>query len=208
MFSSFNDVRFLTLVYTPSLGVRIDRRKGKKHSKMAIYSCSEGKVNISTLLWHNESREVTMIVFDLQCTCGCQFEGWFSSRSGFEKQRVDKCITCPQCGCTEIHKILSPVAIHASAPQCKPATPTPEHADTPSRQAYNALRSIQDFIEKNFEDVGPRLARESLKIHYGVAKPRNIRGVATEQEEKMLTDEGIELLKISLPAKPTNREIN
>jgi len=35
-------------------------------------------------------------------------------------------------------------------------------------------------------------------MHYGVSEPRNIRGVATEEEEKMLKDEGVEFFKIPI----------
>jgi len=34
-----------------------------------------------------------------------------------------------------------------------------------------------------------------------VAEPRNIRGVTTESEERKLKEEGINLLKIPMPAK-------
>jgi len=62
----------------------------------------------------------------------------------------------------------------------------------------HVLRTVQKFVEKNFEDVGTRLAEESLKIHYGVKEARNIRGVVTEEEEKVLEQEGIELLKVPI----------
>ena len=61
-----------------------------------------------------------------------------------------------------------------------------------------ALKTVQKFVEKNFEDVGSKLASESLKIHYGVEEARNIRGVVTEEEEKILEGEGIELLKVPI----------
>lgn len=47
--------------------------------------------------------------------------------------------------------------------------------------------------------MGPQLAQEALKIHYGVEAPRNIRGVTTAEEEKTLEKEGINLLKLPLP---------
>ena len=57
---------------------------------------------------------------------------------------------------------------------------------------------MQNYVKKNFEDVGAKFAEEALKIHYGAEKPRNIRGVTTEQEERMLEEEGIKLTKIPL----------
>jgi hypothetical protein len=139
-----------------------------------------------------------VIIFDLKCLCSCQFEGWFENRTDFEKQRDDGLITCPYCGCREIHKILSPVAIRSSTVHQDNSPTATDNSGITSEQAMNFFRSVQDYVEKNFEDVGAELAKESLKIHYGVAEPRNIRGVATEDEEKMLSEEGMKLLKIPM----------
>jgi hypothetical protein len=149
-----------------------------------------------------------MIIFDLECICGSQFEGWFESRADFEKQNSECLIVCPRCGSDEIHKILSPVAIHSSTSHSETHAPTVENPDITPEMALKFLRSVQDYVEKNFEDVGSKLAEESLKILYGVIEPRNIRGVATADEEKMLLDEGIELLKIPLVKKSTDPKLN
>ncbi len=69
------------------------------------------------------------------------------------------------------------------------------------KEAEKALKTLQKFVEENFEDVGTELATESLKIHYGVAEARNIRGVTTDLEEKKLKEEGIAILKIPFPVK-------
>jgi hypothetical protein len=38
-----------------------------------------------------------------------------------------------------------------------------------------------------------------LKVHYGQAEERNIRGVTTESEEDMLKKEGVPFVKIPMP---------
>jgi len=149
-----------------------------------------------------------MIVFDLQCTCGCQFEGWFQSRADYERQSCDGLIGCPRCAGTVTHKILSPVAIRSGQSSGNVPDRPADYPEITEEKAIHFLRSIQHYVEQNFEDVGPRLAQESLKIHYGVIAPRNIRGVATEDEEKMLLEEGIELLRIPLIKKSTDHEPN
>jgi hypothetical protein len=142
-----------------------------------------------------------MIVFDLACVCGYTFEGWFQDRNDFENQQTASFLVCPQCGSREIRKILSPTRFHSAGSQTAPL-PGEDSPDAVSREeAEKALETLQKFVEENFEDVGAELARESLKIHYGVAEPRNIRGVATETEEKRLKEEGINLLKIPMLAK-------
>ena len=50
-----------------------------------------------------------MMVFDLICLCGYQFEGWFQDGSDYRKQSDTGLLLCPECGGREVHKILSPV---------------------------------------------------------------------------------------------------
>jgi len=59
---------------------------------------------------------------------------------------------------------------------------------------------IVEYVTENFDDVGSDFAREALKIHYGAVEPRNIRGVSTRAEEKMLQDEGVDYVKFPMPA--------
>ena len=146
-----------------------------------------------------------MIIFDLQCICGSQFEGWFDSRGDFDRQHAEGELLCPDCGSDRIHKILSPVSIRSGS---QAAAATPLLSGDGNSSALQFLRSFQDFVEKNFEDVGAKLAEESLKIHYGVEEPRNIRGVTTADQEKMLRDEGIELLQLPLRKKETDSKLN
>jgi hypothetical protein len=54
------------------------------------------------------------------------------------------------------------------------------------------------YVRENFEDVGHNFAREALKVHYGQAEERNIRGVSTEPEEDMLKKEGVPFVKIPM----------
>jgi len=140
-----------------------------------------------------------MIVFDLSCECGCQFEGWFQDTADFHSQKATGLLSCPACGGGEVKKILSPVA-GKKATVGKGIRLIAGDA-SPEQLAADLLKSIQNHVVNNYEDVGARLAEESLEIHYGLEKPRNIRGVSTAEEEKILEKEGIEILKIPLPVK-------
>lgn len=144
-----------------------------------------------------------MIVFDLKCFCGCQFEGWFADRPDLDRQIDRGLIACPRCGSDKIRKILSPVAIHSCVSREDDAAPPDADPEVVPGEVLRLLRSVQDFVEKNFDNVGSRLAEESLKIRYGVVEPRNIRGSATPDEEKMLREEGIDLLHIPVIGKPS-----
>lgn len=149
-----------------------------------------------------------MIVYDLKCSCGCQFEGWFDNISQFEQQNSKNSITCPQCGGDEIDKILSPVAVSRRSSNSFVAGQLVDSPEQAGEAFGKLLREVQEYVEENFEDVGHNLAKETLKIYYGVCQPRNIRGVATSDEEKMLKDEGIELLKIPIVKKSSDPDIN
>ena len=145
-----------------------------------------------------------MIVFDLSCPCGCQFEGWFQSREDFNRQKGAGLISCPGCGGNEVKKILSPVSIKSVA-----GRKFDSNSDNvlPEQLATDIIKKLQNHVINNYEDVGSRLAEESLKIHYGLEKPRKIRGISTREDEKILKKEGIELLKIPLPVK-SDKKLN
>ncbi len=142
-----------------------------------------------------------MIVFELACVCGYTFEGWFQDRSDFKNQQTASFLVCPQCGGREIRKILSPTRFQSSgSADDLPLTMRSPDSVSPA-DAEKALETLQKFVAENFEDVGTDLAKEALKIHYGVSEPRNIRGITTESEEEKLKEEGISLLKIPMPVK-------
>ena len=142
-----------------------------------------------------------MIVFELACGCGELFEGWFEDRADFERQAGTGLLICPTCGSPEVHKVLSPVRSLKGGKGGERSAQVAVAA-SPEEAAGQALKALQEYVLRNYEDVGSELARECLKVRYGLNKARNIRGVATEVEEEMLNEEGIELLKIPLPAKP------
>lgn len=143
-----------------------------------------------------------MIIFDLACVCGCNFEGWFQNHDDFHEQQKKGLLTCPECSSENVKKILSPVAVRSNSQQiditnCKPAP----KANNQEQVVVKTLKVLQTYVEKNFDDVGTELAQESLKMHYGVKASRNIRGFATREEEKLLEKEGIELLKVPILTK-------
>jgi len=133
-----------------------------------------------------------MIVFDLECSKEHRFEGWFNSIESFEAQNAKNLVTCPYCNDTQVRRVLSPVATKLS--------PRPEVHKNAGQIDYRRLaKEIVDYISKNFEDVGSDFAKEALKMHYGVAEKRSIKGSATAEEEKILKEEKIEFFKVPFP---------
>ncbi len=126
-----------------------------------------------------------MMVLDLKCSKEHTFEGWFANTENFCRQKESGEIRCPVCEDNQISQALSAVAIKRNP-----------RADREGEEALKKLQEFYAYIEENFEEVGTEFAKESLKMHYGVADQRNIRGTSTAEEEKTLKEEGIEFYKI------------
>ncbi len=142
-----------------------------------------------------------MIVYDLKCVNNHDFEGWFEDRDSYDQQEANGQIECPLCNTTSVFKMPSTFAIKSS-----------DSVKHLSKQKKNKLADINkigkrfaEFLEKNFDDVGPDFSKEALKIHYGVSESRSIRGSSTPEEEKTLKDEGIEFIK--LPVAVSENEV-
>jgi hypothetical protein len=146
-----------------------------------------------------------MIVYDLLCNCGFRFEGWFKNRTDYSCQQENNLIACPMCGGNDIAKLLSPVSLQRKG---RPGAENPESQITAAEISQQLVKGIQEYVKKNFENVGSQFANEALKIHYGAGEKRNIRGVATADEEKMLVKEGVEIVKLPLPDDDGKEPVN
>ena len=140
-----------------------------------------------------------MIAFDLMCANGHTFEGWFDNIESFEKQDSKNMIICPLCENTEIKKILSPVAMKSSSRSVQ------KNNELPIDYQKLAMEMV-NYIQNEFEDLGHGFTKEALKIHYGAAEARNIRGTATKDEEKILEEEGVPFVKF--PSVDKNNDKN
>ena len=139
-----------------------------------------------------------MIVFDLECSNGHIFEGWFDSLESFEKQNSEELVSCPFCNDTRVRKVMSPVAVKKSH--------SVDQAPSGPIDYQRLAKEVVGYIQANFEDVGPKFSAEALKMHYGVSEKKNIRGSATSEEEKTLKEEGIDFFKINLPEKDEDKD--
>ena len=137
-----------------------------------------------------------MIAYDLQCTNGHTFEGWFEDRKTYLDQEKKGMITCPVCNDTSVYLVPSTFAIKSKQ------SSTPKKISPEEAVLAKIGKEAIDYVEKNFDDVGCEFAKEALKMHYGASEPRNIRGVSTKEEEKTLKDEGIDFFKIPMPSVP------
>ena len=153
-----------------------------------------------------------MIVFDLECLNGHAFEGWFEDKKDLETQMEQGILTCPVCETTSVVQKLHPIAIKkSSSPACNPGpgpSPQVQQALQASQEAMAELtEKVADYVEKNFEDVGPAFTEKALKMHYGATEHKNIRGTTTKEDEKVLSKEGIPVFKVPVPKKE-NEDLN
>jgi hypothetical protein len=168
-----------------------------------------------------------MKVLNLQCGQQHSFEGWFGSEDDFQSQRARGLVECPLCTDKEIVKMPSAPRLNfggharpsatseqtnppessspAAAKEAGPSTalsllaeqPAPSGPSTEQQAAFlNAVRQVL----ANTEDVGDRFANQARAMHYGDAKPRSIRGQATQREALELLEEGIDVMALPMPA--------
>ncbi|MFA7463930.1 MAG: DUF1178 family protein, partial [Syntrophales bacterium] len=66
-------------------------------------------------------------------------------------------------------------------------------------QLPKALQLFHEFLDRNFEEVGPKFTEIALKIKSGEEEKRNIKGTTTKEEEEILKEAGVEFVKIPVP---------
>jgi hypothetical protein len=146
-----------------------------------------------------------MILYDLRCKSGHEFEAWFRDSSAYDKQRRASAVLCPVCGDKRVEKALMAPAVakkgnSGEAPAAPPA-PAPTAGEVSPEAAKMAaamqmLRHLRQQVEANCDYVGPKFADEARRIHYKEAEARNIYGEATKKESEALEEEGIEFGQI------------
>ena len=117
-----------------------------------------------------------MILFNLTCGQGHEFEAWFRNGETYAKQERKGVIACPHCDDTRVRK--APMA---------------------PRLVKGALAELRRAVESQCENVGDRFAEEARQIHYGESEARPIYGRASAKDVKALLDEDIPVLPLPLP---------
>ncbi|MBA3010245.1 MAG: DUF1178 family protein [Proteobacteria bacterium] len=145
-----------------------------------------------------------MIVFDLECLNGHTFEGWFDDKKDLENQQALGLLQCPVCETASVEQKLSRICIRTS---CAPSNQAQQSLRANQEVLAEFTEKITEYVEKNYEDVGPSFTKEALRMHYGATEHRNIRGTTTKEEEKVLTKEGVPVVKIPF-IKKENEDLN
>ena len=152
-------------------------------------------------------------VFDLQCSNGHVFEGWFGSHEDYDSQQARGLVSCPLSQSDSIEKRLSAPRLNVghfgevhepSGAQVgrglndasrSVVAASPESSQLAQLQAV-VMQQMREFVRKT-ENVGDRFAQEARRIHEGDSDERPIRGTATRQERESLAEDGI--VVVALP---------
>jgi hypothetical protein len=150
-----------------------------------------------------------MIHYNLRCDEGHEFDSWFNSSAGFEKQAKRGLLECPHCGSTKVDRaLMTPNVprkgrITADKPPPAPATPPVPSAQAVEKMAEHLpdqvramLQKLRAEVEKNCDYVGPEFAEEARRIAKGETDPRGIYGETTPEEAEALAEEGIDIAHI------------
>jgi hypothetical protein len=137
-----------------------------------------------------------MKIFDLLCTAGHRFEGWFASAEDYGAQRAKGLVSCPTCGAQEVDRVPSATRFNVGAAQPAEQAPAGHDALTLAQKLYS--RMLDELMTKS-EDVGTQFPDEARRIHYKEAPARSIRGQATDEEHEAMVEEGIPVARLPIP---------
>jgi hypothetical protein len=140
-----------------------------------------------------------MIVFQLRCGRGHEFEAWFRNGATFDRQAKAGDIDCPFCADARIVKApMAPnlgrgVGKERAAPEKADQAPAEAaaRAKATAEQMAQTVAKLRSYVEENCDYMGDEFAAEARRIHCGDAEARGIYGEATRQEAKDLKAEGI-----------------
>lgn len=148
-----------------------------------------------------------MIVFDLACSDGHRFEGWFASSEDFSQQQQRGLVVCPQCGHQDVAKAPMAPAVpkkgnQASALSTKGEAVAGGKSSPELLESMKRLASAQAEMLKDSRWVGDKFVTESRAMHYGEKESQAIHGIASTQDAKTLNEEGISVAPLPFPVAP------
>lgn len=104
----------------------------------------------------------------------------------------------PGASATGVAAAPAPTAASEPVPAAPVAMLSPQE-----QEVRKKLKELRDHLVKNAENVGQRFPEEARKMHYGETDHRSIYGIASPEDAKALSDEGIEFSP--LPVLPDER---
>lgn len=134
-----------------------------------------------------------MILYQLRCADGHQFEAWFRDSLAFDSQNASGHVECPYCGGTHVRK--APMAPHLARGRNSDSA-SEARAREVAEQILRAVSNLRRHVEDNCDYVGDKFAEEARDIHYGETEERPIYGEASDDEVQDLAEEGVEFHRL------------
>ncbi len=137
-----------------------------------------------------------MILYQLKCQQGHDFEVWFLNSATYDSQQASGDVSCPHCGTISVTK--APMAPNiARGRSGNSSGPDAEHrAHEVAEKILEAVDGLRRDVEDNCDYVGDEFAEEARRIHFGETDERGIYGEASEEEAEDLDDEGIDFFRL------------
>jgi hypothetical protein len=136
-----------------------------------------------------------MIVYNLVCKSGHEFEAWFRDSAAYDTQANKGRVVCPTCNTRSVSKAIMAPSLAKAGPreEAPPAAAQARESQVAGMdpKLTQLLTQVRDYVEKNYDYVGPRFSEEARRIYYGETPERQIYGEASADEVKALTDEGV-----------------
>src|SRR5580698_4947092 len=126
-----------------------------------------------------------VIVYNLRCKNGHEFEGWFRDSAAFDHQSEDGKLFCPTCNSRRVEKAIMAPAVTSLGDR--------EAKRSEARNMRQFMTGLRKYVQEHAEYVGSNFAEEARKIHYGESVDRHIYGETTPEEAKELVDEGLDV---------------
>ena len=130
-----------------------------------------------------------MIKYKLKCkNCAKSFDSWFSSSKEFEKLKKKNFLNCPFCNSNNVVKTLMAPNILNIKHQNTNKLKLKKNNDIKKK-----ILEFQNFIKKNFENVGDDFTYKARSLHYNNKKnKKGIYGNASKKQITELQEEGID----------------
>lgn len=142
-----------------------------------------------------------MILYQLKCQQGHNFEAWFRNGATYDSQQASDDVSCPHCGTVNVAKAPMAPNISSRAGEGKTGRSGTDElrAKEVAAKILEAVDGMRAEVEENCDYVGEDFADEARAIHYGDAEERSIYGQATDAEAEDLEEEKIDFVRLPFP---------
>lgn len=129
-----------------------------------------------------------MIRYALRCDNAHVFDAWFKGIDAFDAQLAAGQVICPDCGSARVEKTLMAPGV--------PAKSSSRNEAAGPREFFNQIREYRTKVLAQTENVGRAFPSEARAMHEGSLEHRPIRGEATPEEVRSLSEDGVPILPV------------